>query len=128
MFPLNCDNQVTALIAEPPHGLCQCFFLNEKVPVPVSNTNTETTYPKLIFTEFVCSVKKVPVCRTGMYRHKKALAFVIGCHPAQLDCEQTASWLQVSLSDAVVPSDYLPVIRLYQYSVVVSCAVQEVCQ
>jgi len=48
----------------------RCFVENKGAH---SNTNTETACLKLIFTKFACSIKKVSVCHTGMYRHKKAV-------------------------------------------------------
>jgi len=47
------------------------------------------------------------------------MAIAIGCRPVLVSGEETATWQKFYSSDAMVPSDYLPVTRLSL--VMVSC-------
>jgi len=66
--------------AESGNAITRYFCGNKKVPVCMSNTSSEVTRLKVIFTKFAYSMKNVFVHHTRAYHHNKALQLLLLFH------------------------------------------------
>jgi len=76
-------------------------FLEAKICM--SNTSNEAACLKLIVKKFSSGVKKVSVCHTSMYHHKKALLMinwlgVADCRSYQTERIQASTWVDLAAS------------------------------